>query len=60
MKCNMGRLDRSLRAILGIILIALVFVGPQSAWGWLGVLPLTTAVLGFCPIYSMLGIKTCH
>nr|WP_232455195.1 DUF2892 domain-containing protein [Oceanisphaera avium] len=45
----MGKLDRSVRALVGIVLIALVFVGPHSAWGWLGVLLLTTAVLGFSP-----------
>lgn len=59
MSRNMGTVDRTIRAILGLVLIALVFIGPQSAWGWLGVIPLATAVVGRCPAYSLLGIKTC-
>ena len=48
---NMGGIDRILRGIVGLILIALVFVGPQTAWGWLGLIPLGTAVISFCPAY---------
>ncbi|WP_166255127.1 YgaP family membrane protein [Marinobacter salicampi] len=59
MSRNMGTVDRTVRAILGLVLIALVFIGPQTAWGWLGVIPLATAVVGLCPAYSLLGIKTC-
>jgi hypothetical protein len=59
MSSNVGTIDRILRAILGLVLIALVFIGPQSAWGWIGVIPLATALFGLCPVYSMLGIKTC-
>ena len=59
MSSNVGTVDRILRAILGLVLIALVFIGPQSAWGWIGVIPLATALFGLCPVYSMLGIKTC-
>ena len=46
---NVGSLDRILRVILGLGLIALAFVGPKSPWGWLGFVPLATAVLGWCP-----------
>ena len=60
MKVNVGTLDRGIRAIVGLVLIALVFVGPQTAWGWLGLIPLATALIGFCPAYSLLGIKTCN
>lgn len=59
MKVNMGTVDRGIRAIVGLVLIALVFVGPQTAWGWLGLIPLATALMGNCPAYSILGVKTC-
>lgn len=59
MKVNMGTIDRTIRAIVGLVLIALVFVGPQTAWGWLGLIPLATAFMGNCPAYGLLGIKTC-
>lgn len=59
MKQNVGSIDRALRAIVGLILIALVFVGPQTVWGWIGVIPLATAIIGWCPPYAMLGISTC-
>lgn len=56
---NEGTIDRALRIILGLVLIALVFVGPQTAWGWLGLVPLLTGLVGFCPLYRLLGISTC-
>lgn len=59
MKVNMGSIDRALRVIVGLALIAIVFVGPQTPWGWLGVIPLATALMGSCPAYSIFGIKTC-
>lgn len=59
MNANMGSADRIIRAIVGIVLLALVFVGPQTPWGWIGVVPLGTALIGVCPLYSILGIKTC-
>lgn len=59
MKTNMGTADRAIRVIAGVILIALVFVGPQTAWGWIGLVPLLTALAGICPAYSLLGISTC-
>ena len=58
MNRNVGTLDRILRVIVGVILIALVFVGPKTAWGWIGVIPLVTAFIGFCPAYRLLGICT--
>ena len=48
---NMGGIDRILRGIVGLVLIALVFVGPQTPWGWLGLIPLATALTSFCPAY---------
>lgn len=58
-KTNVGNVDRLLRLTLGVILIALVFVGPKTPWGWIGVIPLATGFLRSCPLYSLLGIKTC-
>ncbi len=56
---NIGNIERIVRAIVGIALIAIVFVGPQTPWGWLGVIPLATALIGWCPPYAILGINTC-
>lgn len=56
---NAGTVDRALRAIVGIALIALTLTGTIGAWGWIGVVPLFTAALGWCPAYTLLGIKTC-
>ncbi|HHC71617.1 MAG TPA: DUF2892 domain-containing protein [Thiotrichales bacterium] len=58
MNANEGSIDRIVRIIAGIILIALVFVGPQTPWGWIGVVPLVTGLLGWCPAYSIFGIST--
>jgi hypothetical protein len=57
---NEGSLDRLLRVVLGVVLIALVFVGPQTPWGWIGVVPLVTGLIGLCPLYAILGIRTCR
>jgi len=59
MKTNVGGIDKTIRIIVGIGLISLVFVGPQTVWGWIGVVPLATAIIGWCPPYSLLGINTC-
>ena len=56
---NVGSTDRLLRILVGLVLIAFVFVGPKTAWGWLGVIPLVTGFLRTCPAYSLLGITTC-
>lgn len=58
MTANVGTPDRILRIIIGLILIALVFVGPRTPWGWIGIIPLVTALVNFCPLYALLGIKT--
>ena len=59
MSANVGTVDRILRIVVGIILIALVFVGPHTPWGWIGVIPLVTGIAGFCPAYSAFGLNTC-
>ena len=56
---NVGTIDRGLRIALGLVLLSLVFVGPQTAWGWLGLVPLLTAFVGSCPLYSLFGLSTC-
>jgi hypothetical protein len=56
---NVGSIDRILRIVVGLGLISLVFVGPQTPWGWVGVVPLLTALISFCPLYTLLGIRTC-
>lgn len=55
---NMSSVDRGIRIVAGLVLIALVFVGPQTMWGWIGIIPLATALIGWCPAYSLIGIKT--
>lgn len=55
---NIGNIDRLLRIVIGIVLIALVFVGPRTPWGWIGLVPLLTALIGTCPLYSLIGLKT--
>ena len=59
MKANVGTIDRVIRVVLGLVLIALVFVGPQTPWGWVGIIPLVTGLISTCPLYSILGLSTC-
>ncbi len=59
MTANVGTVDRVIRGLVGLVLLAMVFVGPQTAWGWIGLIPLVTAIVGICPAYSLLGIRTC-
>ncbi len=59
MKSNVGGIDRILRIVLGLVLIALTLTGTIGVWGWIGVVPLLTAALGFCPLYTVLGFSTC-
>jgi hypothetical protein len=56
---NEGSIDRALRIIAGLVLISLVFIGPQTPWGWIGVVPLVTGLIGWCPAYTLLGLNTC-
>lgn len=56
---NEGSIDRILRIVVGLALIALVFVGPQTLWGLVGIVPLATGLIGWCPLYTLLGIRTC-
>ena len=55
---NVGSLDKSVRIVIGLVLLSLVFVGPRTPWGWIGVLPLLTGFVGVCPLYVPFGIDT--
>lgn len=59
MTANSGMIDRALRIIVGLGLLSLVFIGPQTPWGWIGLVPLLTGLVGYCPAYTLLGINTC-
>ncbi|MGJ4896226.1 MULTISPECIES: DUF2892 domain-containing protein [unclassified Bradyrhizobium] len=56
---NIGKIDRLLRIIVGLAILSLTVVGPHTLWGLLGLIPLGTALTGWCPPYAMLGINTC-
>jgi len=56
---NVGNIERLIRILFGIGLIAIVFVGPKTVWGWIGVVPLLTGLVGWCPPYQLLGFNTC-
>ncbi len=56
---NVGSADRLFRIVLGLVLIALVFVGPKTPWGWIGIVPLVTGFLRTCPLYSLIGVNSC-
>ncbi len=59
MKVNESNIERVIRVIAGLIILSLIFVGPQSWWGLIGLVPLATGLVGNCPAYSLLGISTC-
>ncbi|MGD9774272.1 YgaP family membrane protein [Diaphorobacter sp.] len=59
MKHNVGGLDRVLRIVVGLVLIALAATGTVGWWGWIGVVPLLTGLFSVCPAYSLLGVNTC-
>ena len=56
---NVGAVDRALRIVLGVALLSLVFVGPKSLWGLVGLVPLITGLARFCPAYRLVGASTC-
>lgn len=59
MKTNEGKVDRVVRIVVGLGLLSLVFVGPQTMWGLVGLVPLFTGAFGFCPLYKVFGFNTC-
>ena len=56
---NIGDIERIVRIVGGLVLIALAATGTVGVWGWLGLVPLATGLVGWCPPYSLLGINTC-
>jgi hypothetical protein len=59
MKMNVGTIDRALRVVAGLVLIGLTLNGNIGVWGWLGVVPLATGAIGWCPPYAIFGFNTC-
>jgi len=56
---NEGTLDRAIRIVIGLALVSLTMVGPKSMLGLIGIVPLVTGAVGFCPLYKLLGLSTC-
>lgn len=56
---NVGGVDRTVRIVAGLGILSLAFIGPQTAWGYLGLVPIATGLIGWCPAYMPFGIKTC-
>lgn len=59
MKKNIGSVERIIRIAAGIGILSLAFVGPKSAWAYLGLIPLATGLIGWCPPYALFGFSTC-
>jgi len=55
---NIGKIDKVLRLLTGIVGISLVFFYPQTLWGWLGLIPFLTGLINFCPLYKIIGLST--
>jgi len=56
---NTHRVERVARVVIGVVLILLVFIGPKTPFGWLGIVPLVTGLVGSCPLYTLFGFSTC-
>jgi hypothetical protein len=59
MQANVGGMDKIARIVVGLALLAMTVVGPKTMWGLIGVVPLATGLLNFCPAYTLLGINSC-
>lgn len=59
MKANVGGIDKLLRIVAGAALIGLTLSGVIGMWGWIGVIPLATGLMGWCPFYPLLGLNSC-
>lgn len=60
MTANVGGLDKNLRIVAGIVILSLVFIGPKTMWGLIGLVPLLTGLFNFCPAYMLFGLNTCR
>jgi len=56
---NEHDVERILRVVAGVVILSLAFVGPKTAWGYLGLVPIVTGAIGSCPLYTLLGLSTC-
>ena len=56
---NVGGIDKIIRIVLGLALIAATLMGALPVWGWIGIVPLATGLMGWCPLYPLLGLSTC-
>lgn len=56
---NEHPIERALRVAVGVGLLSLAFIGPKTPWGYLGVIPILTGLIGSCPLYTLLGLSTC-
>jgi hypothetical protein len=59
MKTNIGNIERGIRVVAGLVLVILAATGTVGWWGWLGLLPMATGLMGWCPPYALLGFNTC-
>ena len=59
MKQNVGSVERTIRIIAGAAILSLAFIGPKTPWAYLGIVPLATGLMGWCPPYALLGLSTC-
>ncbi len=59
MQKNIGGMERVIRILVGVGILSLVFIGPETKWGYLGLIPIATGIIGWCPPYALLGINTC-
>ena len=59
MQANVGGMDKTARIVVGLALLAMTVVGPKTMWGLIGVVPLATGLLNFCPAYTLFGINSC-
>lgn len=59
MKANVGGFDKIARILAGVVLLGLATTGTVGAWGWIGIVPLATGLMGWCPAYNLLGMNTC-
>ncbi|MDP2561600.1 DUF2892 domain-containing protein [Psychrobium sp. 1_MG-2023] len=55
---NVGQIDKIIRIAVGLLLLSTVFIGPQTLWGLIGLVPLLTAFISFCPLYKIIGLST--
>lgn len=56
---NVGKIDSISRLVLGVVILSLAFIGPQSSFAYIGIVPIVTGIFGFCPLYKIIGLNTC-